>query len=48
MRLSNINHRKTQKQKEANDFKYYKDIADSISTSTADNIFLLVTIKNNL
>lgn len=39
MRLSNINHRKTQKQKEANDFKYYKDIADSISTSTADNIF---------
>lgn len=39
MRLANINHRKTQKQKEANNFQYYKDVADSISTSSTENLF---------
>lgn len=39
MRLAHINHRKTQKQKEASDFQYYKDVADSISTSTTENVF---------
>lgn len=39
MKLANINHRKTQKQKEANNFQYYKDVADSISTSSTENLF---------
>lgn len=39
MKLANINHRKTQKQKEADNFQYYKDVADSISTSSTENLF---------
>lgn len=39
MNFANINHRKTQKQKEADNFQYYKDVADSISTSSTENLF---------
>lgn len=47
MIYNNINHRKTQKQKNENDFEYYKTILDSLSTSSADNLFTFEDSKKN-
>lgn len=47
MQLSFINHRKTQKQKDANDKQYYKDILDSISLGNQDTTFSFEENQNH-
>lgn len=39
MIYNTINHRKTQKQKNSNNFEYYRNILDSLSVNNPDNIF---------